>query len=593
MSCDRTEVAILNIGVDIEDAARVVVADDGRLGGAGDAGDVGQDFRGFRCWGCEWNVFEVAQRLDLVLRCLRDDAVENVVLVVEEKLGRELCGAGQDIDSRSADVALGITAIERLGAVDGDFEDGRVVRLFQAEVDEAWNLAESLHHLRGDRAVADVVCTFDLDVDGRGEAKVEDLSDDVGGKEIESDAGEFAGEAFAQRANVVGCGRVVFLERDENIRVGGAEEPAGCVLGVHGRVGKADVIEDVVHLVLRDGGTNGLLDEITQTCGFLDTGSGFGADVEDEGAVIAVGKEILSEQRDEQQRNEADEQEEGYEDFARFDELGEERLVGGPDGFKAALKSALDAGKDILRERGVMVDGLEEVHGHRRYEGSRQDVGGDHREDDGFGERHEEIARDAGEEEHRQEDDADGERGNQRRDGDLGGAFEDGFAQLVALFEIAFDVLDGDGGVVDQDADGECEATEGHDVDGLADEAENDDGGEDRERDGDGDDEGGAPGAEEEKDHQAGEGGGDDAFANDSVDGGADEDGLVADGRDLELFGDGGGDARQQVFDALDDAEGRGGAGLEDGEENAAMAVLANDVGLRDEPSLTVATSLR
>ncbi len=78
----------------------------------------------------------------------------------------------------------------------------------------------------------------------------------------------------------------------------------------------------------------------------------------------------------------------------------------------------------------------------------------------------------------------------------------------------------------------------------CADEAEDDDGGEDGERDGDGDDEGRAPGAEEEKDHQAGERGGDDAFANDAVDGGADEDGLIADGRDLEFFGNGGCDAR-------------------------------------------------
>ena len=152
----------------------------------------------------------------------------------------------------------------------------------------------------------------------------------------------------------------------------------------------------------------------------------------------------------------------------------------------------------------------------------------------------------------------------------------------MAFFEIAVGVFDFDGGVVDEDADGECEATEGHDVDGLADEAEDDDGGEDGERDGDGDDEGRAPGAEEEKDHQAGERGGDDAFANDAVDGGADEDGLITDGGDLEFFGDGGCDAREQILDALYDAECGGGAGLEDGEQDTAMAILTDDVGLRN-----------
>ena len=107
--------------------------------------------------------------------------------------------------------------------------------------------------------------------------------------------------------------------------------------------------------------------------------------------------------------------------------------------------------------------------------------------------------------------------------------------EVVALFEVALDVFDGDGGVVDEDADGEREAAEGHDVDGLADEAEHDDRGENRERNGDGDDDGGAPAAEEEQDHQAGERGGDDGFADDAVDGAADEDRLIADGLDLEL----------------------------------------------------------
>ena len=41
--------------------------------------------------------------------------------------------------------------------------------------------------------------------------------------------------------------------------------------------------------------------------------------------------------------------------------------------------------------------------------------------------------------------------------------------QVVALFEMALDVFDRDGGVVDQDADGQREAAERHDVDGLAD----------------------------------------------------------------------------------------------------------------------------
>ena len=167
-------------------------------------------------------------------------------------------------------------------------------------------------------------------------------------------------------------------------------------------------------------------------------------------------------------------------------------------------------------------------------------------------------------------------------DGDLLGTFEDGFAELVSLFEVAVGVLDLDGGVVDEDADGEGEAAERHDVDGLAEEAEDDDGGEDGERNGDRDDDGGAPGAEEEQDHEACEAGGDDGLADYTVDGGADEDGLVADGCDLERSWKGELDARQDAEDALDDGEGGGVTGLEDRDERAAVAVLADDVGLGD-----------
>ena len=39
------------------------------------------------------------------------------------------------------------------------------------------------------------VGAVDLDVDGRGQAEVEDLRDDVGGQEVEGGAGELAREA--------------------------------------------------------------------------------------------------------------------------------------------------------------------------------------------------------------------------------------------------------------------------------------------------------------------------------------------------------------------------------------------------------------
>ena len=186
---------------------------------------------------------------------------------------------------------------------------------------------------------------------------------------------------------------------------------------------------------------------------------------------------------------------------------------------------------------GFVVVLLQQVFGHGGHDGAREDVGGEHGEDDGLGQRHEQIFRHAAEEEHGHEDDADGDGGDERGNGDLRGAVEDGLLDGLAFFEIAVDVLDFNGGVVDQDADGEREAAEGHDVDGLAEGAQKQQRRKNRERDGDGDDERAAPAAEEDQDHDGGEAGGDDAFADDAVDRGADEDRLIAERSDLESGG--------------------------------------------------------
>ena len=87
-----------------------------------------------------------------------------------------------------------------------DVEHGVVVGLLEAEVDEAGDGAKLVEHVAGDGAVACVVGAVDLDVDGRGQAEVEDLRDDVGGQEVEGGAGELARQAFAQGADVVGGG---------------------------------------------------------------------------------------------------------------------------------------------------------------------------------------------------------------------------------------------------------------------------------------------------------------------------------------------------------------------------------------------------
>ncbi len=103
----------------------------------------------------------------------------------------------------------------------------------------------------------------------------------------------------------------------------------------------------------------------------------------------------------------------------------------------------------------------------------------------------------------------------------------------------------------------------------------------DGERDLDEDDDRRTPAAEEYQDHQADQRSGEHRLADDAEDGGLDEDRLIADGVQVEARRQALLDPRQQGFDAVDDVERRGRAGLEDRHQHRARAVDADQVGLR------------
>ena len=107
----------------------------------------------------------------------------------------------------------------------------------------------------------------------------------------------------------------------------------------------------------------------------------------------------------------------------------------------------------------------EQVFHQHRHDRAREDVAREDREDDRERERHEEELRRAFEQHDRDEDDADRERGDEGGHGDLLRAVEDRLLQRFPHREVAVDVFDLDRGVIDEDADGQREAAEGHHVD--------------------------------------------------------------------------------------------------------------------------------
>jgi hypothetical protein len=72
-----------------------------------------------------------------------------------------------------------------------------------------------------------------------------------------------------------------------------------------------------------------------------------------------------------------------------------------------------------------------------------------HGEDDRFAEWGKEVSRDTAQKEHRQKHDADAQRRNKSRHGNLRGPLQDAVVQLGAFPKVTLDILNGDGCVVD------------------------------------------------------------------------------------------------------------------------------------------------
>ena len=218
---------------------------------------------------------------------------------------------------------------------------------------------------------------------------------------------------------------------------------------------------------------------------------------------------------------------------------------------------------------------------HRRHERVGENVGGDHREDDRHRQRTEEIARHSAQREQRDKGDADAKQGDRRRWHDLVRALGDGGQNILAMLHVAVDVLDRDGRIVDQDADGESKAAERHDIDGLAKQGKRGQRAQNRKRYRNRNDEGRSPAAEKDENHEPCERGRDQSLPHDGADGRSDEVGLISNELEVDAGRKRGLDCGEASLDARNDVERGRRADLENGHQNALAPVELDDIGLR------------
>ncbi len=270
-------------------------------------------------------------------------------------------------------------------------------------------------------------------------------------------------------------------------------------------VGKSQIVDDVRHLTLRNHLADRRLDRVAQRRGFLDAGAGARAQVQLDLAAVDGREEILAESRQRSQR-EGQQGRRGhrtqeYRGKVRAAAQGrsQQRAIPVAHALERSLESPLKARQRVaalgLRAAVVL---FEPEFCERRNQRTRENVRGQHREHDRFGQWDEQEFGDAGEQEHGHEHDADRQGRDQRRQSDLVGAVENRGFHVLAVLEMVIDVLDGDRRIVDQNADRERESAQGHDVDRLSEGGQTANRRQNRQRDRNRDDQRAAPAAEEQ-----------------------------------------------------------------------------------------------
>ena len=161
---------------------------------------------------------------------------------------------------------------------------------------------------------------------------------------------------------------------------------------IDGAIRQADVVEDVVQLFRRNYPPNRGLDEVHQPGGFFDACAGFGADVEEYLAAVRARDEVLSQPGHQEKGGETTQEKPRDEEGPPLDQRREQPLVGQAQAFKAVLERLLEADERVARAYDTVLLPFEQVHGHRRHQRPRQEVGGQHGEDDRLGQRHKEVA---------------------------------------------------------------------------------------------------------------------------------------------------------------------------------------------------------
>ena len=190
------------------------------------------------------------RRIHAVLRGLGHHGVAHA-LRAQPEAWRGLETGGKSDQRITGDVGLGETHLLGLGPVHIHKHDRLVQSLLDMHVGRAGNLADARDHVIGNLVISRHVRADNLNVDGRGQAEVQDLADDVRRLEEELRARELLGQLAAEIADVVRRGAMFGIQRNQNLGIRGADHAAVAVGEVDAAVRHSDVVQNRVQFVAR------------------------------------------------------------------------------------------------------------------------------------------------------------------------------------------------------------------------------------------------------------------------------------------------------------------------------------------------------
>ncbi len=220
-----------------------------------------------------------------------------------------------------------------------------------------------------------------LNIDGRGQAEVQNLGNDVGRLEEEFHAGKLPRQTFAQPANVVRRGMMMLLvQAHQNLRVAGANDAGVAVRKIDTGIRQPDVVENRDQLVFRNLLPQVLFDFVAQPRRLLHAQAGTAANVKPHLAGIDAGEEILAQEKHQHHGQHAERKEANGEELAVLERGFQQLIVAVAELVEAALKAALITPENGLCAGLAMLVAAHDVHHQRRNQSSRQEVGRQHGE---------------------------------------------------------------------------------------------------------------------------------------------------------------------------------------------------------------------